>query len=336
MKSTPPSAAVLFNPAAGRGRAMAAASLASRRLAHAGWRVVAQSATPTDAGSRHRMMARLASQTDRLVVVGGDGTLRETAAALHHGGSGCVLALVPMGNANVLARELEIPLATPAAVEMLITGRPQALDAGRIAGENDDDPGGFFLAMLEIGFGAAVVHRVHRWRRRRFVRSYRIWGDMLYAAAGVRTLLNSERPVFQVRIDGRLLPHPCRGAVIANTRTYAKGWSMTPGATSCDGLLDFFGRGRDDMVTLVRTYANARHRRKTDTPQTYRRRGRRLTITAGRPLVLQADGDPLAPRSRLVVEVIAAAVHIVTPALARYSGQRFFPTNHPSGERSVQ
>jgi diacylglycerol kinase family enzyme len=218
-----------------------------------------------------------------------------------------------MGNANVLARELDIPQDPTAAVEMLVTGRPRALDAGRITVENQDDPEGFFLAMLEIGFGAAVVHRVHRWRGRRFNRAYRAWGDLLYAAAAVCTLGDAEGPAFQVRIDGRLLPHPCRGAVIANTRTYAKGWSMTPGATSCDGLLDFFGRGRDDMVTLVRTYANARRGRKTIAPQTYGRLGRRLTITAGQPLVLQADGDPLVPQSRLAVEVIAGAVRIVAP-----------------------
>jgi diacylglycerol kinase family enzyme len=267
-----------------------------------------------DAGARRQTFVRLAAQAERLVVVGGDGTLREAAATLHHRGIACELALVPMGNANVLARELDIPQDPAGAVRLLLTGRPRTLDAGRITAEDGGTAEVFFLAMVEIGFGASVVHRVHRWRRRPLDRAYRFWGDLLYAVAGARTLLDGQRPAFQVRIDGRPLPDKCRGAVIANTRTYAKGWSMIPEALSADGRLDFCGRRRDDTATLVRTYASARRRRQTSAPAIYRRRGRRLTISAERPLCLQADGDPLTPCTRLAVDVIAGAVRIVAPA----------------------
>jgi diacylglycerol kinase family enzyme len=278
----------------------------------------------------------LAAQADRLVVVGGDGTLRETAAILHHRDIACVLAFVPMGSANVLARELGIPQDPVAAVQLLSTGAPRTLDAGRIVARDGDLAEVFFLAMLEIGFGAVVVHRVHRWRRRNAGRIYRAWGDLLYAGAGIRSLLDGQRPACRVQIDDRELPGRFRGAVITNIRTDAKGWSLTPGAAPGDGLLDFFGRRSDDTATLVRTYANARRRRETREPSACRCRGRHLNISAERLLDLQADGEPLAPQSQLTVEVIPGAAVIVAPADTSHPDRQRPNPHHATGERPVR
>ncbi len=290
------------------------ASLAARYMARRGWDVAARLPTPGQADNRQSLVHDLASRVERLVVVGGDGTLRETVAALQAREHRPTLGFVPIGNANVLARELAVPRDPRAAVRLLTTGRPLAVDAATVKPPDGRGQTTFFLAMLEIGFGAAVVHTVHRWRHGFWQRAYRVWGDLFYVLAAARALTNLKRAAFEIRVDDHAPLRACRHAVIANTRTYAKGWTMTPQASPTDGLLDLAGRQRADIPSLVQSYRNARCGRETRGRDVFRARARRLTITAHRPLWLQADGDPLPALTRLRVAILPRAMHILVPA----------------------
>ena len=143
---------------------------------------------------------------------------------------------------------------------------------------------------------------------------YRVWGDLLYPPAALMSLLDPTRPSFQMRIDAQ---HPivdCRLAVIANTRTYAKGWSLTPRASPVDGMLDVFGRQREDPAAVIRSYGSARRGRAVRAPDVRHGRGCRLVITAAQPLCLQADGEPLPPQTRLSVNILPGAIRLLVPA----------------------
>ncbi len=129
-------------------------------------------------------------------------------------------------------------------------------------------------------------------------RVYRSWGDLLYATAVIWSLTESPRPAFRVRIDRQAPLSDYRQAVVANTRTYARGWTMTPRARPYDGRLDFMGRRRDTPAALVQSYANAWRGRETRTPDAHYRQGRQIVIEADQPLCLQADGDPLPPQTK--------------------------------------
>ena len=313
MKSSRRTAAVIFNASAGRGQGRAIAAHTSHFLTRAGWRVVARAATPAGRQDRTALVQRLTARADRLAVVGGDGTLREVCAALHASGRRVALGLVPIGNANVLARELNIPLDPLQAIRFLTRGCPRVVDAAVMIPSGRDAAPILFMAMLEIGFGAAVVHRVHRWRSEAWRGVYRSWGDLLYATAFLWSLTESPRPAFRVRIDRQTPLTDCRQAVIANTRTYARGWTMTPQARPHDGRLDLMGRRCDTPAALVQSYTNAWRGRETRTPDAHYRQGRQIVIEADRPLCLQADGDPLPPQTRLRIAVKPQALWIVAP-----------------------
>jgi diacylglycerol kinase family enzyme len=314
MKPSTGKAAVVYNASAGRGQGHAIAARSAQFLTRAGWRVIAPVATPACATDRTALVSRLAARVGCLVVVGGDGTLREVCAALPACGHRVTLGLIPIGNANVMARELGIPLDPFKATRLLTNGRPLAVDAGLVIPANRDTSPVLFMAMLEIGFGAAVIHRVHQWRRHAWRQVYHCWGDLLYFQAIIRSLMESQRPAFRARIDSQAPLVGCRQAVIANTSTYARGWTMTPQARPHDGLLDFMGRRRDTPAALVQSYANAWRGRQTRTADVHYRQGRRMIIEAERPLRLQADGDPLPPQTKLRIEVRPKAIQIMAPA----------------------
>src|SRR5262245_52439887 len=100
-------AILLGNPASGRGRGAQALEAAARILAERGvshdvWRT----AGPGDAASLARRAA--AEETGLLMVIGGDGTVRDVAEGL--AGAAVTVGILPGGTGNDLARTLGVPL----------------------------------------------------------------------------------------------------------------------------------------------------------------------------------------------------------------------------------
>src|SRR4029450_6249035 len=66
-------------------------------------------------GDAETLAAELAPQVDVLLVLGGDGTVNEVANGLPLGGDGPLVALLPAGTGNDLARAIGVPPAPRAA-----------------------------------------------------------------------------------------------------------------------------------------------------------------------------------------------------------------------------
>ncbi|HET8787292.1 MAG TPA: diacylglycerol kinase family protein, partial [Actinomycetes bacterium] len=81
-----------------------------------------------DPGDAETLAAELAAEVDVLVVFGGDGTVHEVANGLPLGGDGPLVALLPAGTGNDLARALGMPPDPVAAAGELADARPRTLD----------------------------------------------------------------------------------------------------------------------------------------------------------------------------------------------------------------
>lgn len=105
-----------------------------------------------------RVQAAAAGDAPIVVAAGGDGTATALAAALL--GSGKALALLPLGTANLLARDLGIPLVLDEAMAALATMQPRRIDVGEVAGR-------VFLHKVVIGLAPAIAAGRERIRHRR-------------------------------------------------------------------------------------------------------------------------------------------------------------------------
>ena len=97
---------------------------------------------------------------DRIIAIGGDGTINEVASALLH--TSIPLGIIPMGSGNGLARHLDIPLSFNKALDRAINGSMISIDAGKW---NDRH----FFCTAGIGFDAYVAAHFAKRAKRGFI-----------------------------------------------------------------------------------------------------------------------------------------------------------------------
>jgi YegS/Rv2252/BmrU family lipid kinase len=206
---------IVFNPAAGqhrRRRLTRALSTLSDRGVRA---EVATTSRPGHAEEIARDAARAGVRV--VAAAGGDGTIAEVARGL--AGTDATLGVLPLGTANVLARELGLPLVPERAAAVLADGRSAVLRPGvaRFA----DGRTRLFLQMLGAGFDAAVVAKLDLRLKRRIGRGAYVWQT-------ARELSRYAFPPVTVWVDGE--PMVAAGVVVTKGRFYAGRYTLAPDA----------------------------------------------------------------------------------------------------------
>lgn len=297
-------ALIIVNPIAGNKRPREIGAEAREFLRARGWDTsLVETRAPEHATELAMERGR---ELDRVVAVGGDGTLREAVAGLD--GEGPPLGVIPTGNANVVARELGIPQGVSAAIRLQAAAVPRAIDVGTV-GET------IFLAMASVGYDGIVTEGVRRIRATRLGRVLYRRGasSLLYGLVGIRALVRLRPARLTVGVDGRESDRTYASVVIANSETYALGWSMTPGADPSDGVLDHqLNRHSAPWFVLCTVFAAMAHRRVPGLLARYGS-GRRYEIVGSRPFPWQVDGDSMPRQSRLQVGIRPRYARILVP-----------------------
>ena len=311
---TPGKAAIIYHAGAGRGQASDLVAPTCRRLEASGWRVVASRQTRAVDHAARELVPHLAERCDLIVVIAGDGTLREVCAGLCRIDKSLPIGFVPTGNANVIARDQTIPLAPEPAIALLTQGRVRSLDVGILRSNPANRTGAVFLAMVEIGFGARVVHLTQRLRYGRLKTLYRRWGDPVYLAAALGALFSPMENPFCLYRESDPRPTWQRAAIIANTRCYAKGWAMAPDARMDDGRLDIVTRQRSGPVIFFKSFRAAQAARRPPAAFSRYTQGRQFRCISKPPMTVQMDGDPLPPLRWLDIGIAPGRLRLIVPS----------------------
>jgi diacylglycerol kinase (ATP) len=151
---------------------------------------------------------KLASSADAALVVaaGGDGTINEVINGL---GREATLAILPLGTANVLARELGLPLDVERACERILRGHRARIDLG--VATNREGVERRFACMAGIGFDAKVVSAVTP-RMKRYLRG------LAFALTAFKVLAKEDFP--SMRLIHGDTTHVTRFAIVANAHHY--------------------------------------------------------------------------------------------------------------------
>ncbi len=301
---------VLFNPIAGRGRAGAVAESVQRLLEEQGHRVTLR------ASERAGHIAELAefADADRVLVLGGDGSLREAAGGLlRRADDPPELGILPFGTGNVVARELGLPLDPIAAAVEMEASDATPFDVG--FAQCDDAEPEAFLAMLGIGYDAAVAGRIGRSRATALGGAvYKRSAGLLYGAAGLRELMAFKPPRFDVQTGGQPVMESVAAAVLSNTETYGKGMAMSPGASATDGLFHLHLRVSAAPWTGALALVAAQFRRSAPGWAVSQEVGDGFEFVAAdgaAPFLWQLDGDPLGSARRIAATMRPGALRLI-------------------------
>lgn len=236
----------------------------------------------TDApdAARRRLTARDAGPEtfDRIAVVGGDGTLAEVVDALPDPGQ-VPLALLATGTANMLARELDLPVTPEAVVERIERGEVRRLDLARAGGRR-------MVMNASAGFDALVVQTIALRRTGHL-------GFRGYALPILRALGRYHPPRLAVVVEGGpggFETLPAALCIVSNIRNYGGLFSVTDRARPDDGLLDVVACERARVPDLLRYVVAARRERVSQLRDVAYRTATRVRIT-GEPAPVQIDGD---------------------------------------------
>jgi diacylglycerol kinase (ATP) len=155
---------------------------------------------------------------DRLVIAaGGDGTVNEVINGLS---PNATLGILPLGTANVLARELGVPRNTEQACHRILRGTRSRIDVG--VATNHDGEERRFACMAGLGFDASVVRSVTP-RLKRYLRV------LAFPLMGVRVMFEQDLPSVHV-VDGDTT-YVAQFVVVANGHYYGGDFRVSgPGA----------------------------------------------------------------------------------------------------------
>ena len=205
---------VVFNPVAGRRRAAAL------------WRVldllvengVKLEVAETQYAGHATLLAHEAASGGAFMVVaaGGDGTIAEVANGLI--GSQTALGIIPLGTANVLAKEYGLSTTPRGIANTLAYKRCKQLWPGvaQLPGQNH-----VFVQMLGLGFDGAVVKGVSPALKRAIGKGAYVWQSLWESVA-------YDFPPVRLTVDG--VAHQAASVVVSKGRLYGGPYLLAPGA----------------------------------------------------------------------------------------------------------
>jgi Sphingosine kinase and enzymes related to eukaryotic diacylglycerol kinase len=248
---------------------------------------------------------------ERIVAVGGDGTLHEVVNGFFEEQSpiapSAVLAFVACGSGSDFRRTLDAPTGVEA-VGQLRSDHIQTLDVLRVqyTTERGRQAHRYAVNIVSAGLSGTVV--------RRFSQGLLPVSPRLrYLQAAVRALITDRPTPVRLTLDGGPLP-PTRARLVAaaNGHTFAAGLSIAPTATPRDGLLDVTVLHDVPVASLLRRAHRFYLGTHTSLDGVSTHRGRRLIIDSlddRRPTWVEADGEPLG-RLPITVEVVPQALRV--------------------------
>jgi diacylglycerol kinase (ATP) len=157
---------------------------------------------------------------DIIAVAGGDGSLNEVARVLLN--SPVILAAIPMGSGNGLARHLKIPVNAVKAIKLINAGKTDKIDVGHI---NDK----IFISNSGLGFVSSVVDTFHSAVRR---------GFFAYSNHTLKNFLGYKSNNYALQVDGQHIEGKFFMLNFANSNQFGYQAKIAPKADVKDGKLE--------------------------------------------------------------------------------------------------
>ncbi len=287
----------IINPRSAGGKTGRDAQTIARRLADVtGPLTVAMTNAPMDA-------VRLTTHAlrdgyERVVAVGGDGTINEVVNGFFQNGlpinPEAEFALLNLGTGGDFRKTFDIDAGFDASLERIAEGRVRRIDVGRISFVTEDGKTGdrHFANIASFGMSGDVMHRVNR-----AARIKRWTGRFAYTWGSLVSLLRYKARPVRLKVDSTFDDVvSISTCAVCNGQFFGGGMRVAPDASPDDGLLDVIVIGdaprRDILNSMNQIYTGAH----IANPHVKVFRGKSIIATpveatGGAPVYIEVDGE---------------------------------------------
>ncbi|HEX5781745.1 MAG TPA: diacylglycerol kinase family protein [Solirubrobacteraceae bacterium] len=284
---------LIVNPSAGAGRAARLLPDVEAALRSHG---IAFRVDRTTSIEHARELAREAREAGEIAAaMGGDGIAGAVAEEIH--GTDALMAVVPGGRGNDLARKLGIGHDPVAAVDLIAAGRERRIDVAEAGGR-------IYVGILSAGFDSDVNEIANSTRLP--------LGTLVYLYGALRALARWKPAHWNVTVDGTEHEFTGYAVAIANSGVFGGGMWLVPDAQIDDGLLDVAFTTARPKLSYLRGLGQVFKGAHVDKPGFELTQGREITFRADRPFTAYADGDPIADLPA-TVRVKPRALRVIAP-----------------------
>ena len=246
--------------------------------------------------ARHFATRARQAGADVVAAWGGDGTINEVAGALVY--SETRLAIVPGGSGNGLARDLGVPLESPAALELAATGSRRLIDAGQI----DES---WFFNVAGVGLDAQIAGHIAEPGVRR--------GLSGYAKITFSELPRYRAQRYTIEHAGTSTSYRALIIAVANSRQYGNGAQIAPMARLDDGHLDLVVVEAQPLWRLLAQIPAFFNGSLVPGPALHMTPVTDAIVRGSGPLKYHVDGEPNIGDDDLQVRTRPRALSVVAP-----------------------
>ena len=292
---------LLFNPAAGRGRAGRLSHTVRASLLENGLETKAIASRGT--GEIETLTrAAIDGGHRRIIVLGGDGSISEAANGILASDESTELGIIPAGTGNDFAKAASIPLywehATALLADRITSDTPaRPVDVGRCNSR-------FFINGAGVGFDARVSAYASQIQ----------WpiGDLVYLLALLRAMRGpTSTPTMTITCGTQVIEGRFTLANVANGPWIGGMFNIVPEATNDDALLDLVYAqtlSRWRIFSLLPKLLRGTH---LDDPDVCAMSLRKCDMVAEEPIISQLDGEVQTPQTEFSFEIMPGALRLL-------------------------
>lgn len=234
-----------------------------------------------------------------VVAAGGDGTISSVSNGLIY--NQVPLGILPVGTANVLAQELDIPQNLTQAAALL-TGEHtiRVIDAMRVANR-------FFVQQIGVGIDALAIRDTSRKHKR-------IFGTLAYLWSGARNIAGFQPQHFTIVADGHYIRKWASQVIIANGSLMGTKFLRWGTDIHLDDkhVMVCIVSARTGLDYLELAWHFVRHQHGRSRGVHYVNAQHFVSVDADHGLPVQADGE-IIRQTPVRVQIIPHAVEIIVP-----------------------
>ena len=227
---------------------------------------------------------------DRVVAIGGDGTLKLVAQSLLK--TDTPIGIIPGGSANGMAKELGIPLDVNEALDMAIQGKPKKIHVVMVNNE-------LCIHLSDIGFNAYVIKKFDSLPER---------GMRAYAKAAWHALWHHHKMEVSFKIKGEEIRSEAAMVVIANATMYGTGVKINPEGQLDDGEFEIILVKKYSLLEVLKLrFTNLPFNpQKMELFQT-----EKLTIRSKHRAHFQVDGEYMGKVNTVEAQIVPEAIQVI-------------------------